>query len=315
MSRLRNQLKRVPGLRAANAVVKAAALGMRLPASPFIRSYPPGTFYSPVPSAEDIPERIDKLSKDIPGIDLREQAQLALLEELGHAYRDMPFRDAASPELRFHLDNEYYSYFDAVVLFTTLRQAKPRRVVEIGSGFSSAVMLDTRDWFREIDRDMHLTFVDPYPERLESLLRPDDHARCSVLAQKVQDVPLATFTELEANDVLFVDSSHVVKVGSDVAWIVFEILPRLAPGVIVHFHDIPYPFEYPLHWLRAGRAWNEAYVLRAFLQFNHAFEIRFFNDFMATHHADEVLARMPVAMKPSSFELTVPASSLWLTRR
>jgi hypothetical protein len=260
-----------------------------------------------------VPASIDKRSKDIAGVDLREGAQLALLDDLGRAYPGIPFADHATHDRRFHFDNEYYSYFDSVVLFTMLRHARPRRVVEVGSGFSSAVMLDTRDAF--LDRDTHLTFIDPYPERLESLLRPDDRARCTVLAQKVQDVPLATFTALEANDILFVDSSHVVKVGSDVAWIVFEILPRLAPGVIVHFHDIPYPFEYPLHWFRAGRAWNEAYILRAFLQFNRDFEIRFFNDFMATFHGDAVRARMPAAMKESSFALTVPASSLWLARR
>jgi hypothetical protein len=310
MSRLRDQLKRVPGLPNANLAVRAAAVALR---SRFLRSYPPGGFYSPIPSDDDIPSSIDKSTKKIAGVDLREDAQLALLEDLARVYRDMPFGDTATPELRFHLDNEYYSYFDAIVLYTMLRHVKPRRVVEIGSGFSSAVMLDTRDWF--LDRDTHLAFIDPYPERLESLLRRDDRERCSILPKKVQDVDLAVFTELEANDILFVDSSHVVKVGSDVAWIVCEILPRLAPGVIVHFHDIPYPFEYPLHWLLAGRAWNEAYVLRAFLQFNSEFEIRFFNDFMATFFGDAIRERMPAAMKPSSFELTVPASSLWLARR
>jgi hypothetical protein len=310
MSRLRDQLKRVPGLPNANLAVRAAAVAMR---SRFLRSYPPGGFYSPIPSDDDIPASIDKSVTKVAGVDLREDAQLALLDDLGRVYRDMPFSDAARPELRFHLDNEYYSYFDAIVLYTMLRHVKPRRVVEVGSGFSSAVMLDTRDWF--LDRDTHLAFIDPYPERLESLLRGDDRKRCSVLPKKVQDVDLSVFAELEAGDILFVDSSHVVKVGSDVAWIIFEILPRLAPGVIVHFHDIPYPFEYPRHWLLAGRAWNEAYALRAFLQFNSEFEIRFFNDFMATFHGDAVRERMPAAMKASSFELTVPASSLWLTRR
>jgi predicted O-methyltransferase YrrM len=313
MSRLRNQLKRVPGLPAANLFVQSAALAMRLPRSPFIRSYPPGTFYSPIPAAEDIPARIDKSSKDVPGVDLREAEQLQLLQDLARSYTDLPFADHESTDRRFHLDNEYYSYFDAIVLYTMLRHSQPKRVVEVGSGFSSAVMLDTRDLF--LARDTHLTFIDPYPERLESLLRPDDRGRCDVLAQKVQDVDLSVFTRLQAGDILFVDSSHVVKVGSDVAWIVFEILPRLAPGVLIHFHDIPYPFEYPLHWLRAGRAWNEAYVLRAFLQFNRDFEIRFFNDFMATFHADAVREQMPAALKPSSFALTVPASSLWLARR
>jgi hypothetical protein len=268
---------------------------------------------SPIPSDEDLPASIDKTTKNVAGVDLREDAQLALLEDLGRVYRDMPFGDSATSELRFHLDNEDYSYFDAIVLYTMLRHTRPRRVVAIGSGFSSALMLDTRDWF--LDRDTQLAFIDPHPEELESLLRRDDRERCSILPKKVQNVDLAVFTELEANDILFVDSSHVVKIGSDVAWIVFEILPRLKPGVIVHFHDIPYPFEYPLHWLRAGRAWNEAYVLRAFLQFNSEFEIRFFNDFMATFHGDAVRERMPAAMKASSFELTVPASSLWLARR
>ena len=309
MNRLRNQLKRVPGLPNANMAVRAAAVAMR---SPFLRSYPPGSFYSPIPAVEDIPATIDKTTRQIPGVDLREEAQLALIDELASVY-DVPFGDGATPELRYHFDNEYYSYFDAVVLFTMLRHHKPRRVVEVGSGFSSAVMLDTRDWF--LDRDTHLTFIDPYPERLESLLRPGDRDRCAVLPKRVQDVPMTAFTELEANDILFVDSSHVVKVGSDVAWIVFEILPRLAPGVIVHFHDIPFPFEYPLHWLQAGRAWNEAYILRAFLQFNDSFEIRFFNDFMATFHGNLVREKMPAAMKPSSFELTVPASSLWIAHR
>jgi hypothetical protein len=310
VSRLRNQLKRVPGLPNANLAVRAAAIALR---SRFLRAYPAGGFSSPIPSDDDIPASIDKTTKKVAGVDLREDAQLALLEDLGRVYRDMPFGDSATAELRFHLDNEDYSYFDAIVLYTMLRHIKPRRVVAIGSGFSSAVMLDTRDWF--LDRDTHLAFIDPNPERLESLLRRDDRERCAILPKKVQDVDLAVFTELEANDILFVDSSHVVKVGSDVARIVFEILPRLAPGVLVHFHDIPYPFEYPLHWLRAGRAWNEAYLLRAFLQSNSEFEIRFFNDFMATFHGDAVRERMPAAMKPSSFELTVPASSLWLARR
>ena len=92
------------------------------------------------------------------------------------------------------------------------------------------------------------------------------------------------FRELHAGDVLFVDSTHVAKVGSDVNHIFFEILPILQPGVVVHFHDIMYPFEYEPKWIYTGVAWNEAYMLRAFLMFNPTFKILLFNSFLAHLH-------------------------------
>lgn len=310
MSRLRDNLRRVPGLPIANRMMRSASAAFT---SRFVGAYPPGTFYSPVPAEEDIPAEVAKTTKDIPGVDLREQEQLALLAELGRHHPELPFENEPKDGLRFNLDNEYYSFCDATVLYAMLRHVKPRRVVEVGSGFSSAVMLDTRDRF--LDRETHLTFIDPYPERLHSLLRDDDHRTAAVLPKKVQDVDLSVFESLQANDIFFVDSSHVVKLRSDVAHIVFEILPRLASGVVIHFHDIPWPFEYPLHWIRAGRAWNEAYFLRSFLQFNDKFEILFFNDFMTTHHAEAMQTHLPTAMKASKYELTLPASSLWLVKR
>jgi predicted O-methyltransferase YrrM len=305
MSRLRDSLRRVPGFPATNRVVRVTSSALR---SRFLSAYPPGGFYSPVPAEGDIPADVPKNAKEIPAIELREGEQLELLQRIAC---ENPFPDEPQEGFRFHLDNEYYSYCDASVLHAMLRHYRPRRVVEVGSGFSSAVMLDTRDRF--LDRGTELTFIDPHPERLQSLLRDDDAA--TVLAQKVQDVDLAVFEQLRENDFCFVDSSHVVKLGSDVAWIVFEILPRLASGVVIHFHDVPWPFEYPMHWLRAGRAWNEAYFLRSFLQYNDRFPILFFNDFMATHHAQAMRAHLPVSMKKSRYPLTLPASSLWLVKR
>lgn len=310
MSRLRDNLRKVPGLPVANRMMKSATAALT---SRFVSAYPAGTFYSPVPSEEDIPEEVSKGVREIAGVDLREANQLALLAQLGKHHPELPFEAEAKEGLRFNLDNEYYSFCDATVLYAMLRHYRPRRVVEVGSGFSSAVMLDTRDAF--LDKETHLTFIDPYPERLHSLLREDDHRTATVLPKKVQDVDFSVFEGLQANDFFFVDSSHVAKLRSDVAHIVFEILPRLAAGVVIHFHDIPWPFEYPLHWIRAGRAWNEAYFLRAFLQFNERFEILFFNDFMTAHHADAMQQHLPTAMRASKYELTLPASSLWLVRR
>ncbi|PON13546.1 hypothetical protein C2W62_33810 [Candidatus Entotheonella serta] len=150
-----------------------------------------------------------------------------------------------------------------------LRRQHPRRVIEIGSGFSSSVMLDVNDLF--LDNSVQFTFIEPYPERLFEQFRDDDQQRHTVIEKPLQDVLLSLFRELSAGDILFIDSSHVVKIGSDVAYILFHILPALQSGVLIHFHDILWPFEYPEDWIFEGRAWNEAYVLRSFLQFNHMF--------------------------------------------
>jgi hypothetical protein len=105
-----------------------------------------------------------------------------------------------------------------------------------------------------------------------------------------------------------VDSTHVLKTRSDVNYILFEILPGFAPGVYVHYHDVYYPFEYTREWVYAGRAWNEVYALRAFLQYNTVFEIVYFNSFFATFHRERLRAAMPLCAMH-------PGSSLWLRKR
>ena len=150
--------------------------------------------------------------------------------------------------------------------------------MEIGSGHTSALILDVNELY--FDGKIDCTFVEPYPELLLSLLRADEKERIRLIPQKLQDVDPAIITALEVDDILFVDSSHVVKAGSDCQLLFAEILPRLKPGVIVHFHDVFAGFEYPADWLREGRGWNEQYVLRAFLQFNNTFRIKLFTPHM-----------------------------------
>jgi hypothetical protein len=98
---------------------------------------------------------------------------------------------------------------------------------------------------------------------------------------------------LKANDILFIDSTHVSKTNSDVNYLFFEILPRLQTGVLVHIHDIFFPFDYPREWILEGRSWNEAYLLRAFLQYNPRFEIVLFNDYLQTLHWDSFARLLP----------------------
>jgi hypothetical protein len=122
--------------------------------------------------------------------------------------------------------------------------------------------------------------VEPYPDRLYSLLEQGDTNDVEIIQEMVQNVPLEQFEKLQADDMLFVDSSHVVKTGSDVGHILFSILPVLKSGVIIHCHDIFYPFEYPKDWVYQGRNWNEAYFLKSFLMYNKDFEILLFSDYL-----------------------------------
>lgn len=270
---------------------------------------PPGHFYSPIPDRDDARIGVDRAARrrnDMPGgVHIDGQAMVALWRRISPAMASMPFGDAAGEkEFRYHYLNDMYSYGDAAVYYGLVGHLRPRRIIEIGSGYSSALALDMRDLFA---RDLDLTFIEPYPSTLNSLLREGDRARTKVVVQKVQDVPLETFDSLEANDILFVDSSHVAKTGSDVCFEVFEILPRLKPGVVVHFHDCFWPFEYPAQWaVDQNRGWNELYLLRAFLMYNQAFEVMFFNSYFYIRHRQEA---------EGSLLTRNPGGGLWLRRR
>lgn len=281
----------------------------------FLR-FAPGHFYSPLPDMKALkanaPRIFDQSVDDVPGVALNEASQLELVERFAAYYDEMPFPEHRTEDCRYHLDNRYYSYGDGITLYSMLRSIRPERIIEVGSGFSSAALLEINDRF--FDGGVDLTFIEPYPDRLHSLLRDTDAQRCTILQSPVQEVPAATFSALQPGDILLIDSSHVAKIDSDVVHLLFRILPVLGDGVIVHFHDILWPFEYPGSWLAEGRAWNEAYVLRAFLQYNRAFEIRYFNSFMAAKHADVLRRTIPLALRRPSVPTTPGNSSLWLTK-
>ncbi|CAM3469304.1 Class I SAM-dependent methyltransferase [Flavobacterium longum] len=249
--------------------------------------FPPGHYYSPIVKVDDTRKREHEIWKGraqdgVAGIDLHTQSQLDLLGNLAAFYDEMPFKSTKQANLRFYFDNDFYSYSDGFVLYAMMRHFKPKRIMEIGSGYSSAVMLDTAENF---DLDVALTFIEPYPKRLYSLLTDADKNRVTIIEKDIQAIPVATFESLEAGDFLFVDSTHVSKTGSDVNYILFDILPALKPGVLIHFHDVFYPFEYPESWVFEGFNWNEDYLLRAFLMYNDAFKIRLFTEYLHRHHA------------------------------
>jgi predicted O-methyltransferase YrrM len=288
------------------------AVGRRLAAWRLLR-VKSGHYYSPVPSLaeleRDAPRIFDRSLRPLRGVDLNEPRQLALLEQMAAFYDEQPFPETPRDGTRYFFDNYWYGPADGLVLYSLIRLARPRRIIEVGSGFSSAVMLDTNERF--MSREIELTFIEPDSSRLRKLLKDEDDASVSIMEERIQHVDPDIVTQLAANDILFIDSSHVSKAGSDVNHIVFELLPRLAPGVLVHFHDVQYPFEYPQTWFELGISWNEPYVLRAFLQYNAQFRIAFWNDFVTSFHADAVERLMPLCARRPAFGV---GGSLWLER-
>ena len=270
---------------------------------------PPGHFYSPIPALNDVrndEQRIfPPMPRELPGIALDEAQQLAMLDQLQAYYDSQPFRSEKVPNLRYFFENPMYSYSDAIFLHCMIRYARPRQVIEVGSGYSSCVILDTNEVF--FNNRITCTFVDPFTQVLRTLLHEDDFRRIEILDCRLQDVTLDRFRSLEANDILFIDSTHVAKIGSDVNYIFAEILPVLRRGVYVHFHDIFYPFEYPKEWIYKGCAWNEAYLLRAFLTFNQTYEIVLFNTFLECFHRERFVRTMPLCLKNEG-------GSIWLRR-
>jgi predicted O-methyltransferase YrrM len=167
-----------------------------------------------------------------------------------------------------------YPHGDGITLRTMMHHYRPQRIVEIGSGYSTACMLDTIDHLGLSALD--LTCIEPNPQRLFSILRPQDQGRITFHQQNVQDIPLDVFRALRRNDILFIDSSHVLKTGSDVHYELFYILPNLAPGVLVHFHDCRFPFEYSDRQIFVKNySWNEVYAVRALLMYSTRFKVIF----------------------------------------
>jgi hypothetical protein len=267
------------------------------------RFVPPGHFYSPQPSDADIASM--KPPTGLAGINLRADAQMQLLNRFAARYPELPFTDDASPGLRYHYVNPNYSYADAIFLASMLREVRPQRFIEVGSGDSSCALLDINDRFLGGETD--ITFIEPYPAYLNELLGPEEAQSIRMLSCGLQEVDLGEFERLGPNDILFIDSTHVSKAGSDVNHLFFEILPRLRSGVYVHIHDIFGALEYPEEWLRDGRAWNEQYLLRAFLQFNSAFEITLFGNWAIQQYPEWFAEHMPLCLRN-------PGGSIWLRR-
>jgi hypothetical protein len=238
--------------------------------------FPPGHFYSPIVEPADVARRADAVWPAQPvvaGIDFDPAGHARLLDDVfppllrDYAYaEELPERD----DLReFYNRNSQFSWLDPRAAFALLRHWAPKRVIEVGSGFSSLLIADIGQRF--LGPDFRLTCIEPFPRPFLRGL-----PGVELIAQPVQDVDLALFDRLEPGDVLFINSSHVAKTGSDVNRLYFDVLPRMPRGVFVHVHDIFLPNDYPRDWvLQENRSWNEQYLVRALLMDSSRLRVRF----------------------------------------
>ena len=263
-------------------------------------------FYSPIPPIHELPADVWTRRSELPGVQVNEDAQVALLGELRAAYGDewdaLP-QDVAGDPSRFQLRNMTFETVDAEIAYGLVRARGPKRIVEIGAGWSTLLALEALDRNATEGRPGTVIACEPYPSG--ALRLAADTGRIELIAEPVQNVPLDVFLALGDGDVLFIDSSHVCRIGSDVQFEFLEVLPRLAPGVLVHVHDIFLPVEYPRSWVEAEkRFWNEQYVLQAFLAFNAGYDVVWMSAWMHAHHPDALAAAVrsfdPAVNRPGS---------------
>lgn len=245
--------------------------------------FQPNDYYSPCNDCGFLEANKDlwETTADPLDIEWAPQRQLANAREVSRFVEEL--RDVPTVADRvgvFCWKNSFWNNADALVQYGLVRARKPRRVIEIGCGWSSLLL--ARALAKNAEETgavpAEVTQVEPYPRR-ELLATLPEH--WTLLECILQRAPLDRFEKLEAGDILLYDGSHCSKAGSDVNWFFFEILPRLRPGVLVHLHDIFLPFDYPPEWIfKDGRTWNEQYVLRAFLMNNPRYRIEIGNRYL-----------------------------------
>ncbi len=245
---------------------------------------------------------------ELPDIDFRDAEQLRLLETLSQSYRE-EYRELArrpGEDSRFHLRNRHFEGVDAEILYGLMRELRPKHFVEVGSGFSTLLALEAAAVNQRLGRPCAIKVFDPYAGRA---IRARAGSGLELHAVEVQRAPLATFQSLGAGDILFIDSSHILQVGSDVRFLFGEVVPRLAPGVRIHVHDVFLPADYPRYWVTEHlRFWNEQYLVRAFLSFNPRFRVVWGSFHMVLRHPRELAEAFP------SFRPDDMPASFWFER-
>jgi len=241
----------------------------------------PVHFYQPIPDTRELPETLWKQPSNLVGINMNDAMQLDLLRNHFTKFREECSDFPAEPPPG---QRRPFRGVDALAAYCMVRHFQPRLIIEVGSGFSSLALGQAA----AKNKNSALICIDPFPS---DFLRKGFPGLQSSIEKKIQDIDLKFFSRLQSGDILFIDSSHTVKIGGDVNFLFLEVLPRLKPGVIVHVHDIFLPFEYRRDWvLDEFRFWNEQYLLQAFLTFNSEFEVLLANSYLNHYYQKDLKA-------------------------
>jgi hypothetical protein len=262
------------------------------------------TYYSPIPDLSTLPEAIWVDADPMRGIELDLDAQVERLRD-GLSARIEEFAVRSGPGLAYEELNASYPLPDARLLYALVRELKPTRIVELGSGQTSRVIAQACAANAADGLESHFEAFDPYPTAVDESLQ----GLSALHRTPAQEVSDEVFAQLRDGDMLFVDTTHTVKIGSDVNRIILRVLPLLAVGVTVHFHDICLPYEYPRYLFEDyGLYWAEQYLLQAFLAMNPSYEVLYSTDALCRDRRADVAAAGLAAAGESG-------SSFWIRRR
>lgn len=271
------------------------------------------SFYSPIPDLCKLDKIVFDKMQEMSGFDSNELNQLELLSEFSKHYKQefslFP-TGAQSGQRVYCVDNLSFPAQDGAVLHSMVRHYKPKRIMEIGSGNSSLAISGALALNKKEDQqyDCNWTAIEPYPQDILKEGIDGIQGLTKLIEKPVQEVPVSEFEKLEENDILFIDSSHVLKINSDVHYEYLEIFPKLKPGVLIHIHDIFLPMEYPSQWLNDRHwFWNEQYLLQAFLTFNKQFEVLHSGHYLSIKYPKEMELFSP-------YSGDTLASSFWMRR-
>jgi hypothetical protein len=253
----------------------------------------PNHYYWPVPDFRELESREWPAEADTPGLDLAFERQLNFLQTVVPQYQ-AEWKSDSAPffSVSYNYHNGFFETVDAEIAYCLVRHYKPKRIVEVGGGYSSRVMAAALDLNLKLDGVRgELVTIDPYPDRFPQKALSD---RLHLITKNVQNVDLDVFLSLQSGDFLFLDSSHVVGIGSDVVREYLEIVPRLAGGVLIHAHDIFIPADYPREAVLHNLAfWSEQYLLQALLMFNSQFEVLWGSSCMQSRAATALESAFP----------------------
>lgn len=269
----------------------------------FVRKH----YYAPVIDAGDIRHPLDA-ARDLPGLDLNEAGQRALLQSFHYAdeLTALPLKKPAVD--RFGYENTTYAEGDAEMLYNMIRHFRPRRIVEVGSGQSTLMAMEAIPANKREDAGYvcRVTCIEPFEQPwLERL-------GVEVIRKRVEDCPDKLVRSLEAGDFFFIDSSHVIRPQGDVLHLYQRLLPQVAPGVIVQVHDVFTPRDYPAKWvIDDRRLWNEQYLMEAFLAFNPAFEVLLAVNWLANDRRDWIAEACPMLMRKPGKQ----PGAFWMRRK